>query len=539
MRARADLVLKGGTVWRGLGLGTAEALALKDGKVMAAGPTAEIEAVTGPATRMLDLRGRLAMPGFYDAHMHLMSLGRAAQHIDLRFAVVKTLDEILARVAKRASETPPGEWVQGRGYDHTALAEGRHPQCHELDRVAPDNPVWLGRCCGHMGIANSAALRLAGVSRDTPQPDGGVIEKVNGEPTGLLQERAQQLVRTVIPKPSLDELVSAVQSAGERCLSYGITSVMDACVGAHAGWRDVETYEAAASSGRLPVRMYMGIAGGPDGIAEEAFAKGRVTGRGDDRLKVGPIKFFTDGSAGGCTAAMRKPYANGADGVLILEDRDLDDMVAHYHDRGYQIAIHAIGDAAIDQTIQALDRALKAHPRDDHRHRIEHCGWIDDGNIQRMIELGLTPAPQPIFMRDFGDSYLDVLGEERSAWAYPMAHWQRAGMRPAMSSDTPVSDVNPFVNLYAAVTRRTSGGHVIGADETLTLEEAMSAYTENGAHAGFVEAERGRLAPGMIGDIVIVDRDILNRPTEELLETSVDATLMAGDVVHDRQGEFT
>ena len=517
----------------------AEALAVKDGKVMAAGAIREIEALIGPETAVLDLRGRLAMPSFYDAHMHLMSLGRAAQHIDLRMSVIKTLDDILGRVAHRVATTPPGEWVQGRGYDHTGLPEGRHPLRHELDQVAPDNPVWLGRCCGHMGVANSAALKLAGIDRDTPQPDGGVIEKVNGEPTGLLQERAQVLVKSGIPTPSLEELVSAVQSAGERCLSYGITSVMDACVGAHGGWRDVEAYEKAAATGRLPVRMYMGIAGGPDGIAEEAFAKGRITGMGDDRLKVGPIKFFTDSSAGGCTAAMRKSYTNGADGVLILADRDLDEMVAHYHDRGYQIAIHAIGDAAIDQTIQALDRTLKTLPRENHRHRIEHCGWIDDDNIARMIELGLTPAPQPIFMRDFGDSYLDVLGEERSAGAYPMAHWQRAGLKPAMSSDTPVSDVNPFVNLYAAVTRQTSAGHTIGAAEALTLEEAMSAYTENGAHAGFVENERGRLETGLVADIAILDRDILNRPTEDLLEAGVDATLMAGEFVYDRQQEFT
>ncbi len=535
---KADLVLNGGRVWCGLDLGTAEALAIRDGRVLAAGPESEIESLVGPSTSLVDLRGRLATPGFYDAHMHLMSLGRAAQHIDLRMTVIAKLDDILGRVAERAAATPPGEWVQGRGYDHTGLPEGRHPLRHELDQVAPDHPVWLGRCCGHMGVANSAALKLAGVDRDSPQPDGGVIEKVNGEPTGLLQERAQVLVKSCIPTPSLEDLVSAVQSAGERCLSYGITSVMDACVGAHGGWRDVEAYDEAASCGRLPVRMYMGIAGGPDGIAEQAFAKGRITGMGDDRLKIGPIKFFTDGSAGGCTAAMRNPYATGADGVLILEDRDLDEMVAHYHDRGYQVAIHAIGDAAIDQTIQALDRALAAMPRDDHRHRIEHCGWVDDANIQRMIDLGLTPAPQPIFMRDFGDSYLNVLGEERSAWAYPMAHWQRAGLKPAMSSDTPVSDVNPFVNLYAALTRQTSGGHIIGADETLSLEEALSAYTENGSHAGFVENERGRLAPGMTADIAVVDRDMLSRPTEELLETNVDATLMAGEFVFDRHKEF-
>jgi predicted amidohydrolase YtcJ len=284
--------------------------------------------------------------------------------------------------------------------------------------------------------------------------------------------------------------------------------------------------------------MTMAMGGGPDGIAEAAFAKGYVTGRGSGRLRVGPIKFFTDGSAGGCTAAMRQPYTNGDLGVLIFSDRELDEMVGHYHQRGYQVAVHAIGDAAIDQTIGAFGRACGEGTCAHRRHRIEHCGFVDDGHLDEMARLGLIPAPQPVFVRDFGDTYLDVVGERRSAACYPMAKWQRRGLKPAMSSDTPVSNVNPFVNLHAALTRRTLGGHVLGIGETLTLAEALSAYTENGAHACGVDDRSGTLTAGKQADIAVLDGDPFARSAEDLLATQADLTFLDGKPVFDRQGEM-
>ena len=537
IEGKADLILSGGRVWCGLVQGFAEAVAVRDGQVLATGPLSQIEVLAGAGTQRIDLAGRLAMPAFHDAHMHLMSLGRNAAKIDARAEATGSIAELLDKVGQRAGQTRPGEWVMATGYDHDRFAEKRHPTRWDLDKASPEHPVWLQRCCGHMGVANSAALKLAGIDRDTKNPSGGVIVRENGEPTGLLQERAMEALKEVLPEPSVAELVEAIEIAGRRCLSYGIGSVMDACVGMAGGWADVEAYEAAHAAHRLPVRMTMAMGGGPTGIAEQAFAKGYLTGWGDDRLRVGPVKFFTDGSAGGCTAAMTKPYTNGDLGVLIFEDRELDDMVGHYHHRGYQVAVHAIGDAAVDQTIAAFDRCCADGSCGHRRHRIEHCGFVDDGHLDDMERLGLIPAPQPVFIRDFGDTYLDVLGEQRSAACYPMARWQRRGLKPAMSSDTPVSDVNPFVNLHAAVTRRTLGGETVGDAERLTLEEALATYTENGAYACGVDDRLGTLEPGKQADIAILDGDPFARPVDDLLETRADLTLLSGELVFDRAGE--
>jgi predicted amidohydrolase YtcJ len=537
IEGKADLILSGGPVWCGLEQGFAEAVAVRDGLVLATGKASEIEVLAGQGTRRIDLRGRLAMPAFHDAHMHLMSLGRNAAKIDARADATASIADLLEKIATRAGETQPGAWVMATGYDHDRFAEKRHPTRWDLDKASPHHPVWLQRCCGHMGVANSAALKLAGIDRDTPDPSGGVIVRQNGEPTGLLQERAQEALRAVMPDPGVEQLVEAIEIAGKRCLSYGIGSVMDACVGSAGGWADVEAYEAAHAAGRLPVRMTMAMGGGPTGIAEEAYAKGYVTGRGDAMLRVGPVKFFTDGSAGGCTAAMNKPYTNGDLGVLIFEDREMDDMVGHYHHRGYQVAVHAIGDAAIDQTIASFDKCCTDGTCSHRRHRIEHCGFVDEGHLDSMERLGLIPAPQPVFVRDFGDTYLDVLGEQRSAECYPMARWQRRGLKPAMSSDTPVSDVNPFVNLHAAVTRRTIGGETVGAAECLTLAEALATYTENGAHACGVDDRLGVLEAGKTADIAVLDGDPFSRGIDDLLATSADLTLLEGAVRFDRHGE--
>jgi predicted amidohydrolase YtcJ len=234
---------------------------------------------------------------------------------------------------------------------------------------------------------------------------------------------------------------------------------------------------------------------------------------------------------------MSKPYTNGELGVLIFSDRELDEMVSHYHHRGFQVAVHAIGDAAIDQTIRSFDKACADGTCSHRRHRIEHCGFIDERQMGEMQRLGLIPAPQPVFVRDFGDTYLNVLGEQRSAGCYPMARWQRRGLRPAMSSDTPVSDVNPFVNLYAALSRTTLGGEVLGAEERLTLAEALSAYTENGAHACGVEDRLGTLEPGKVADIAVLNGDPFRAGVADLKDVEADLTLLGGRVVFDRQGQ--
>ena len=535
---KADLVLKGGRIWRGAGRGFTEALAVTGNQIAGAGDWADIEGLAGDDTRIIELRGRVVIPGFCDAHMHLLPLGLAQREVDVRPEVTADIAAIVQAVRERVATTAPGGWVFGRGYDHFLTPEKRHPLREELDMVAPDNPVYLKRCCGHMGVANSAALRAAGIDEATPQPSGGHREMQNGRLTGLLQERAQEAVYGAMPDPSHEALVQGIEVGGRLLAAQGVTSAMDAGVGMRAGFADMEAYQDAYRSGRLPVRTYLCLLGGPKGIVEEAFDKGLVTGEGDAYMKVGPVKIFTDGSAGGRNAAMFEPYVGEPDnkGIFLFSDDEVNAMVLDVHGKGYQLAIHAIGDAAIDQSLAAVRGALEKIPAENRRHRIEHCGFITPGQIAEMKRLGMMPAPQPVFMRQFGDAYLEVLGEVRSAFAYPMASWTDAGLHPAASTDSPVSDFNPFNNLRATLTRQTASGAVIGPDQCLDLETALTAMTWNGAYASFDEEIRGTLDDGMLADMAVLSTDIFAAEPDEIAETKADLTIIDGAVVHDRLG---
>lgn len=528
----------------GRGLGTVEALAIGGGRILGLGRDSDIETLVGPDTRLVDLAGRTATPGLFEAHLHLLPLGLTMVELDLRPARARTLDALLRTVRERARTAPPGAWILARGYDQFELDVKRHPFREELDVAAPDNPVYLVRACGHVSIANSAALALAGIDESTPVPQGGAIEQQNGRLTGLLAETGRDRLKAVLPAPTEEELIAAIQRAGEACLGYGITSVMDAAVGMRSGLREFGAYEAARDAGRLPVRTTMCLLGGPTGILQPAWDAGYRPGWGCDRLHVGPVKIFTDGSAGGRTAAMEAPYLPDAHGnadehgLMLLKDPEMDALVRDYHDKGYHLAVHAIGDAAIEQTLNAMEAALAATPDADRRHRIEHCGFNSPAQIARMARLGIEPVPQPVFIYDFGDLYVSVLGTERSAQSYPLKTWIEAGLHPAASSDAPVCDINPFVNLYTMMTRRTSRGTVLGGAEAVDLETAVTAYTEFGAYVNKAEGRVGRLAPGMLADVAVYSRDLGAAEPEAILsDTRCDLTIQGGRVVFDRHGE--
>ncbi|TVQ34433.1 MAG: amidohydrolase [Geminicoccaceae bacterium] len=534
MRIEADLVLRGGRIWCGAEIGAAGSLAAFGGKVLATAANGDLDDLIGPRTRVIDLEGRLATPGLYDVHLHLLPLGLYMAQVDLRPKSAPTLDALLQAMADRAAAQPKGSWVIGAGYDHFKLDVGRHPTRTELDRAVPDHPVYVVRTCGHLAVCNSLALQLAGIDADTPSPPGGLIELVDGELTGLLAENGRDAVKAVLPEPSQDDLVEAIERAGRYCLSFGVTSVMDAAVGMRAGFAEIGAYFRAKREGRLPVRVDMCLLGGDGGIAERCFEAGLVTGTGDAELRVGPVKIFTDGSAGGRTAAMVEDYQGGGKGILCLEDGALNAFVERYHGQGYQMAIHAIGDAAIEQVLNAYELALAARPWPDRRHRIEHCGFSTAQQIERMVRLGIYPAPQPSFMYDFGDLYVDVLGEARAAGAYPMRTWLSAGLQPSASTDCPVTDVNPFPNLYSMVTRRTDRGTLLGGQERLTMAEALTAYTVSSAFAGRSEQEKGRLVPGQLADVAVFDTDLLAAEPEAVLQASCDLAIKGGEVVFDR-----
>lgn len=538
MADRADLVLRGGRVWAGLGAPPATAIAISNGRVLAVGSDNDVSNLIGPATRVVELRGRLAVPGLEDAHLHVPHIGLGMVEVDASPEAAPTLRALLDAIAARARSQPPGTWVQARGYDHGRLDVGRHPTRVELDQAAPNNPVHLVRTCGHLSVANSAAFALAGVTAATPSPPGGLIEVRDGELTGLMAESGRDAVRDVIPPPTRDELVDAIERAGRHCLERGVTSVMDAAIGLRGGFAEMEAYLAARDGGRLPIRVYGCLLGDPEtSIVEACLEAGLTPGAGDDRFRVGPVKIFTDGAAGGRTAAMFEPYLGVPEtrGLLSWPEAVVRDLVRRYHGLGFQLAIHAIGDEAIEQTLSAIEAALREQPAPDRRHRIEHCGYATPGQLQRMRAAGIYPAPQPVFLRDFGDLYVKVLGAERTDAAYPLKTFFDLGFRPSASTDAPVCRVDPLANLHAMVTRRARSGRVMAPQERVSLEEALCTYTENAAFAARAEGERGRLAPRLSGDVTVFSADLFALEPDAWLDERCDLAILRGEVAFDRE----
>lgn len=532
---QADTIIHNGTIWCGYDEGVTDALAIWQGKVLATGSVAEIMTLKGDHTSMVDLQGRFAMPGLNDAHLHLISIGLTLNWIDATAASLPTLDALLNAISDQAAITPKGQWILARGYDQTKLDIGRHPLIAELDLVAPDHPVMLVRACGHISIFNSPAFIRAGIDENSPVPDGGLIEKRDGALTGLVAENAQSVIRAAIPEPDEQELVSAIEAAGELLLSYGITSVMDAAVGQVAGFKEIRAYHIAKQEDRLPVRTWLALLGDPDkSIVPQCYEAGLVSGVGDDMLTIGAVKIFLDGSAGGRTAWMMQPYPddNGNIGVQILPDEKLQALVLDAHSKGYQLACHAIGDAAIDQLITAYELALTAEPDADRRHRIEHCGFSTPQQHERMQQAGIYPCPQQVFIYDFGDAYISVLGEERGLSSYPLKTWLDLGFKPATGSDSPVCHPNPFPNIYSMLTRKTWQGTVMDAAQCVTIEEALRVYTEYGAFSQKKEQVKGRLVAGQLADIAVFSRNLLTATPEDILHhTGCIMTIRSGKVV--------
>lgn len=535
-RLTADLVLRNGRVWCGRHDPMAEAVAIWQGRILATGTSSDIDDLIGSSTEVVDLRGRLATPGLNDSHLHLISVGLNSGWVDARPAAAPALEDLLAAIRERTSLLNPGDWVLARGYDQTKLDVRRHPYREELDAVAPHHPVMLVRTCGHIAICNSKALALAGIDETSPVLPGGLIEQQNGRLTGLLAENAMKRVYAAQPPLSQNDLVAAIERGGQRLLSYGITSCMDAAVGMLAGFGEIAAYHRAKREGRLPVRTWLTLLGDPGrSIVPQCHAAGLVSGTGDDMLMIGAVKIFLDGSAGGRTAWMSQPYlGDGATtGVRMLGDNELTDLVMDYHGKGYQLACHAIGDAAIGQLITAYEQALDAMPDPDRRHRIEHCGFSTDAQHQRMARAGIYPCPQQVFVHDFGDAYLSVLGDARARGSYPIRTWMDLGLKPSTGSDAPVCDPNPFPNLHAMLTRKTWKGTVMDAQQRISLPEALQAYTEHGAFSQKQETRKGRLVPGQLADIAVFSRDLFDATPEEILGgTEVDLTILGGKVVY-------
>ncbi|MDQ3656281.1 MAG: amidohydrolase [Chloroflexota bacterium] len=509
-----------------------DAVLTQFGKIVAVGTMDEVTAFRAGPVEELDLRGRLATPGLNDAHAHIMMTGFAQSELSLAAPGVSSIAQIRNLVAERAAAMPDGGWIVGQGYDQATLDEGRHPTRHDLDEVAPNHPVLLWRSCHHIAVANSKALELAGITAGTPDPHDGTIDRdERGEPTGVLRESVTQLVTDARPAPSDADLAEALRLGGLEFRRNGFTSATEAGIRLP---EQLRAYQHLWRNGDLPLRTYLMMI--IDDTLDELAALGIQTGFGDDWLTIGPAKLFSDGSIGGRTARTRTPYEGEPDnfGIWMISPEEIERRVIRAHNAGFQIGIHAIGDAAIEAVLDAYETAQAQNPRPDARHRIEHCSLLDEGLLDRIAAQGVIPIPGTTFLHYMRPVYLQNLGAERVRFAYAMQTFAERGIIAAASSDAPVVPVNPLLGIQTMVTRKDRLGDEIFPEEAITVEDALRAYTWASAYASFSEHRKGTLAPGYLADLTVFGTDLRDAPSDDLAAQVVDYTIVDGQVVYER-----
>jgi len=491
------------------------------------------------ADRVVDLGSAPALPGFHDAHFHTKLTGSRLASLRLRPDSVGSLDELYEAVRRFAASRPEGAFVVGAGYDQNAL--GAHPTADELDRVAGGRPVVLEHVSGHMVVMNTAAFERAGYPgrQGVPHIDGGHVERdATGTPTGLMLERAMALGIDLLEPATVADIQHHLQLASDYASRHGLTSLTEPGGGAPFG-----EYLTAIEQGRMRQRLTVmpwaellhDIAVVREDAGWYGFDEGIRTGLGDDRLRVGPVKFLSDGSLIGRSAAMTCCYHGEPDnqGFMRWDPTELRDRVVGAHRAGWDVAIHAIGDAAVDHALDAFAAAQRHTPRPDARHRIEHFAVASDAQIARAAGLGIIAVPQGRFISEFGDGMAAALGPQRALLCYRMKSLLDAGMVLPGSTDSPVSDGEPLLSIHDMVNRRTSSGAEFGPDECVTVAEAVRAYTYGSAYAIGQENRRGTIAPGMLADVVALSDDLFDIDPARIREVGVAATVVGGEVVYD------
>ena len=503
--------------------GPFSAIVIVDNRIEYVGDSDEALEIAGRKAKVIDLKGRFVLPGFIDAHMHLMEYSLALKRLDLRG--VHSILELKRRVAEKAKALRPGEWILGRGWDQELFVEGRWPSRFDLDEAAPNNPVLLRRICGHIAVANSKALRLAGIDRETPDPPGGEIDRdPRGMPTGILKETAIELVERCISPPSERYRVQALIEGMHSLLTYGITTV-------HIAGCTKEVFgilKRLLAEHRLPIRVRVYFSPRELSYAIKMY---RATHE-DTMLRVMGVKVLADGSLGGRTAYLRRPYNDHPGrGFMTIDKNELSLIVEEAMKNNIQVAVHAIGDAAIGEV---LDSYEKAGVTFQERFRIEHASVSSPDLIETMKRIGIVAVVQPHFV--ISDWWIvDRLGEERATWAYPFKTLLKRGIHVAFSTDAPVEPVNPWLTLYAAISRGEPDAIPLALytqHERLDLHEALRCYTYGSAYAAFDETLLGDIAPGKLADLVVIDKNPFTLPAVQLKNIKVFMTIVNGKIVY-------
>jgi len=511
-----------------LNLGPMQAIAVANGKIVSVGSNADIQKFKGPKTQVIDLGGHFVMPGFNDAHVHLGSGG--FEKLNVNLVGSKSLDEMKQRIAARVKTAGPGEWIQGRGWDHTLWTEQKTPTRADIDAVTGDHPAIFNRVDGHIAIANSAALKAAGVTAQSPDPQGGKIDRDDkGEPTGILRETAMGAVFSKIPPPSTAQRRRAAELALEDAARWGITSAQD-----NSDWEDFLTYEQMEKEGKLTLRIAEWL---PFDAPVEQLVKMRQHHSGKDpMLHTTMLKGFMDGSLGSRTAAMLAPYDDDPknSGIPRYEQDKLNTMAAARAKEGFQIGFHAIGDRGARMALDAFAYAVKPPLGVLTRDRIEHDQVIAPEDFKKYKDLGVIASVQPNHLLTDMNWAESHIGPARAKHSYPWKEFQDNGIPLAFGTDYPVEPITPFRGVYAAVTRRNEAGtKEYYPEQKLTIHDAIAAYTTGSAFAEFAEKQKGTLMPEMLADFVVLDRDITKVAPPEILKTRVLRTVVGGKTVYE------
>jgi predicted amidohydrolase YtcJ len=511
----------------------ADAIAVREGRVVAVGTSAD--ARTGlPGAEEVDLGGRTVLPGLIDAHNHYLATGEGLVSVNARYPEIASPEDLVTAVTEAAALTPAGSRISGFGFDHAKY--DRAPTRWDLDRATTEHKVAIRHVSGHHLLVNTAVLEAAGIDDDTPDPRGGAfLRDEQGRNTGLCMDAACGLVEPVAVdigshgpnfhvEATLDELMAAVRRAGEAYLAAGLTAVCDAQVTA----RELAAYREARRRGTWWVR----VCAMPLSHQLEDFGRVGLAGPfGDDLLWIGPMKFYMDGSLIGGTAVFGEPYGTEGEfaGLYYWQPDEMRSMILEAHRRGWQVGIHTQGDEAIEAVLDAIEAAMAADPRPDPRHRIEHCGYPRPDQLERMARLGVVAVSQPNYLHDQGDEFLIRLGE-RAHGLEPLRAQLDAGVAIALSSDADVTSFRPLETITNAVVRETMGGHPIGADQALTVEQAVRAHTIGAAYAIRAEDRLGSIEPGKYADLTVIDGDLFGVDPAEIRHLSVWMTVLDGEV---------
>lgn len=531
-----SIAIINGDVWTMESEGSkAQAVLIQDNKIIAVGKNEEIlAACSEKKITVIDADGNTVLPGFIDSHMHLGWYIETFLHVDCRYPIVKTMDEMIHCLKGNLSSSH--SWLKGYGYDENKLLENRHPETKDLDKVSSELPVVLYHISGHIITVNSKVLEICGINENTKDPhDGKIVRDDSGHPTGVLLEGAQNIVFSKMPSLSLDELSNGLDKAVNKLLSMGITSLHD--MATEEFNKEITCYYEKLVNGKLSMRInfyfpfptytdfkkHMALS---DSFLKMASLKKNLL------LKIGGVKFFADGSLIGKTAAMYTPYKKSAEnyGILRIEEEELLDDIKLAYEHELQVAIHAIGEKTVDFCLSAYSKILE---KDNNlRCRIEHCGLINASSLRCLKEYNIYVSSQPKFIEDFGDGFVECLEESEYQKVYAFQSMLNSGIHLGFSSDSAVTEIDPIPAMRSAVNRETESGNIFGAQEKISLYNAVENYTVEGAYGSFEENVKGKIVPGFLADLVILS-DILDEET--LIDIKVEKTLFDGKIIYENK----